>query len=85
MTRMPYNKLTPYDTGEILEPKLWLKEESQFKGITASAEFGRVDFENDESNTEFTVWFERTDDGYRMHVITHSGTAPQISLEGVDE
>ena len=46
--------LTPYDTGEMLEPKLYVTSTA---GVTASnrGDFGKVDFENDESATVLTM------------------------------
>ena len=44
-------KLTPYDTGEMLEPKLWV-----FPGEEDTTRYGNVDFDNDEGGTEFTIY-----------------------------
>lgn len=45
--------LTPYDTGDRLEPKPW------GKGVEHE-HYGKVDFENEESATVATVWIEAT-------------------------
>lgn len=46
------NDQTPYDTGARLEPKVW--------DIAGDDDrYGRVDFDNDESGTEFTVCAKR--------------------------
>lgn len=52
--------LTPYDTGEVLEPKTHVTSTA---GLTSSNRdwFGLVDFDNDESGTEFTVKIVRND------------------------
>jgi len=60
-----YLRPSPYDTGAILEPKVWANTNAQYE------RFGRVDFENDEGGTEVTVWVERGPDGPIVHVIEH--------------
>lgn len=60
-----YLRPSPYDTGEILEPRVW-------ENNGRIERFGRVDFDNDESATEVTVWVERGPDGPIVHVIAHS-------------
>ena len=59
---------TPYDTGERLEPKLYVTSTA---GLTRdnAKDFGMVDFDNDSGETLATVWAERNPDGsYTLHV-----------------
>jgi hypothetical protein len=51
--------LTPYDTGDRLEPQPW------GKGVEHE-HYGKVDFEDDESKTVATVHIESTPTGYRL-------------------
>jgi hypothetical protein len=55
-------KLTPYDTGARLQPIPWVLGTS---GLTRdnAEDFGKVDFDDDESSTVATLWIERQDDG----------------------
>lgn len=69
-------ELTPYDTGERLEPQLWVRGETASPGglprrVTTS-DYGRVDFDADDGTTVLTLYIERVEDGYRMHVDSHS-------------
>lgn len=57
---MTHRELTPYDTGDRLEPQLW---------PTGDADtFGRVDFENDEACTIATAYIARDGDAHVLHV-----------------
>lgn len=67
---MSIDNLTPYDTGDRLEPQLWPLGEDPDS-------YGRVDFDNDESATVLTAYVEREGDGYAMHV---TGMAEPLSL-----
>lgn len=69
--------LTPYDTGEIAEPHLWMTSTDVTRDRVARStgqpgetdRYGRVDFDNDESSTVATVWASRNQDGsYTLHV-----------------
>jgi hypothetical protein len=64
--------LTPYDTGERLEPHLWVRGEvASPGGLPRRAcvdDYGRVDFENEEGGTVLTVHVSRTAGGYTLHV-----------------
>ncbi|MGJ0202773.1 hypothetical protein NHL51_01260 [Leucobacter sp. gxy201] len=70
---MPEN-ITPYDAGWRLEPKVWVRD-----GITgredprpaAPDDYGRVDFEDDEGQSVFTVRFTKTEAGYILRVDEH--------------
>ena len=86
-------RLTPYDTGDRLEPQLWPLGEDPDS-------YGRVDFDNDESATILTAYVEREreGDGYAMHVagmseplnlvVDGGGRMVPVSaelVEGIDE
>lgn len=68
--------LSPYDTGKRAEPRPWphstkaaVAEMGPISRQMSEAEFGKVDFENDESSHVATVWFEKNaDDHYVLHV-----------------
>lgn len=47
-------ELTPYDTGDRLEPHRWRERPDQ------PEDYGKVDFDNEESATVATVWIEAT-------------------------
>lgn len=67
-------ELTPYDSGARLEPRAWAP--------TADDEYGRVDFDNDESATVITLWIERDDAGeYRLHLEADPDLPLQIIRE----
>jgi hypothetical protein len=72
-------ELTPYDTGERLEPAVWRPRPED------PDSYGRVDFENDEGATEFTVWFEKQQGEYVMHVqCNFVDEPPVIDFEGLE-
>jgi len=72
-------ELTPFDTGVRLEPQPWqpLLAEPQ--------DWGKVDYDNDESNTVFTIWVENQQGEYVVHIDCHHGEAPTVDFEGLDE
>lgn len=54
--------LTPFDTGEILEPHPWPLRYSEPSGSAEDrADFGKVDFDNEESATLYTVQIVKND------------------------
>ncbi len=61
--------LTPYDTGQRAEPKPWVTS-TQGVGATNDPDWwGKVDFENDSSETVAVVWLERNESGgYTLHL-----------------
>lgn len=74
--------LTPYDTGERAEPHLWVRPGNAAPldpAVDPHAEelrdnYGKVEFDNDESATVAIVHIERTEDGnYRLVVDDWSG------------
>ncbi|HEY0637952.1 MAG TPA: hypothetical protein VGD67_09920, partial [Pseudonocardiaceae bacterium] len=76
-------QLTPYDTGDRLEPVPWVRD-----GITGTErprpsepdDYGRVDFDNEESASLLGVHVERDGDGYRM-VVQKLCDQAQIAVE----
>lgn len=75
--------LTPYDTGDRLEPQPWR--------LTDNDHYGYVDLDNDESATVFTIVGKRRDhntadgsQGYLLSVSTYSDdTAVEIDGDRV--
>lgn len=57
--------LTPYDTGARLQPRAWVP-------ALNPGNYGKVDFENEESATVLTLHVERAGDGYKI-VVDHDG------------
>lgn len=70
-------ELTPFDTGEIAEPQLYDYTDEK------TLEWGKIDFEDDESRTLCTVQVRRVDGAYQLHlwgaeameIIVHDGSA----------
>lgn len=67
-------ELTPYDTGDKLEPHIWPVNDSK----TVVENFGKVDFENEEGATALTVHAVRNEDRngggdarYTLHIVNH--------------
>lgn len=70
--------LTPYDTGERLEPHPWISPGSINAaqvvrgsiGIPAPTfeDFGRVDFDDEEGRTVLTVYVDTDPHGYVLHI-----------------
>lgn len=75
--------LTPYDTGERAEPSTWTPSNSHLysmpdedrESIIANHrdDFGKVDFEDDESATIATVWATKADAGWTLHIYEAAG------------
>lgn len=69
-------ELTPYDTGERLEPHVWVTNGIVVPGgrprFAEESEFGRVDFDADDGTTILTLHVQRADNGYRMVIDQHS-------------
>ena len=60
--------ITPYDTGERLEPKVWHIQPRNLPSQEEAERYGRVDFDDDEGQTVFTAYVERTPTGYAVHI-----------------
>lgn len=68
--------LTPYDTGDRLEPHRWRERPDQ------PEHYGKVDFDDDESSTVATVHIEKTPAGkYRLVIETDFEFEP-VSFNG---
>lgn len=68
------HELTSYDTGARLEPHAWAP--------SVPDEYGRVDFDNDDSATVVTVWIDRDDaGGYRLHLQADPDLPLQIARQ----
>ncbi len=79
-------RLTPYDTGERLEPHVWVKGEVATPGGLPRSvirdDYGRLDFENEEGGTVLTVLVERAADGYVLRV---DNLSEPLAVEVVDQ
>ncbi|MDN5803013.1 MAG: hypothetical protein L0H26_00240 [Microlunatus sp.] len=69
--------LTPYDTGDRLEPRPWVQgglNAAQLVRLSVGSpaptfeDFGRVDFDDDENRTVLTVYVDRNAHGYVLHI-----------------
>lgn len=88
--------VTPYDTGERAVPTPWVSNPADFGTIAIGRDpddFGRVDFEDDTSETVATIHLsKREDGGYTVHITPlgpelldiewHGETAPKVTAEG---
>lgn len=79
--------LTPYDTGERCEPKLWQPDEAAVLEALNDDDIGNVDFDDDAGRTVVTVHVSRGADGsHTVHVIPFSDVAGPVrfrrTLEG---
>lgn len=71
------SNLTPFDTGARLEPKPWGR--AHFNG---DDDYGKVDFENDESVTDVTIHVEREEGGALVvHVYQHTDNELRVEVE----
>lgn len=65
--------LTPYDTGERLEPKPWSLDERE--------DYGKVDFDDDCSETVVTLHVESASSG---HVLKLDNVVGALEIQGPD-
>lgn len=76
-------QLTPYDDGYRLEPRPWVAGTATVSNRTAQAvspdHYGRVDFDNEDSETVLTAWVQKTETGYILRVDEH--TASNLTIE----
>lgn len=63
---------TPYDTGERLEPKPWHVQPRNLPDFEEADRYGRVDFENDASETVLTVLAKRGPSGPVLEITDYS-------------
>lgn len=64
-------ELTPYDTGALLEPQLWVAGGPVEGGAPRRVrreDYGRVDFDDEAGRTVLTLHVSRTAAGYTLHV-----------------
>lgn len=69
--RSAFPELNPYDTGERLEPNVW--NVVLPTGGLPHEDYGKVDFDNDEGATEFTLYVRTVGDGYEIVLVGHPG------------
>lgn len=83
----PQQALSPYDTGERNEPKVWLPYGTDVTEATPAENFGKVDFDDDCGETDCTVYVERNDDGTKtVHVLSHGDDGElNVRLHGMDD
>jgi hypothetical protein len=63
------SNLTPYDTGQRAEPKLWVTSTQGLGKTNDPDDWGKVDFESDSGETVAVVYMQLGDDGsYTLHV-----------------
>jgi len=79
--------LTPYDTGDVLEPRTWVTSTA---GLTADNKdaFGKVDFDDDESATRLIVQVVRNDprsDSGAEYTIRLAGEPYEFDIEWVED
>lgn len=61
--------LTPYDTGARLQPFPWHTQPANLPDPEEAKRYGRVDFDNDEGFTAFTVYAQVNEQGgYTLHI-----------------
>lgn len=76
--------LTPYDTGQRLEPRPWLVQHRATRD-----DFGKVDFDNEESATQAIVYIEKNQDqqyhpGYTLRAYNMGPEPLRLALEEED-
>lgn len=79
--------LTPYDTGQLLEPKPWVpwhsyspsEQQDELRKQSLDGRWGKVDFDDDEGGTVATVHAERQGDGHYKLIVEGS-----IAIESKD-
>jgi hypothetical protein len=75
------NQLTPYDTGERLEPHPYVQRDPQLTGARSMDDYGKVDFDNEESCTVFKLHAERDGEGYTLKVQDLSYTPLTVEVD----
>ncbi|MEO3931398.1 hypothetical protein WMO79_01105 [Micrococcaceae bacterium Sec7.4] len=79
--------LTPYDTGDRLEPKPWHVQPRNLPREDEADRYGKVDFENDAGETVLTARVERAADGagYALHAYLHGDESVSMNLVQDDQ
>lgn len=73
--------LTPYDTGERLEPSVWVTPDRRRPEEYDRDRYGKVDFNDDTDTTIGTVYGERVDGTYVLVIYSHeTNTETRINL-----
>jgi DNA-directed RNA polymerase subunit L len=73
--------LTPYDTGDRLEPKPWHVQPLNLPSPEEADRYGRVDFDNDSGETVLTACIERKEGkSYTLHAYVHGIENVQMEL-----
>ena len=85
--------LTPYDTGERLEPRPWVQgglNAAQLVRLSVGGpvptfeDFGRVDFDDEENRPVLTVYVDRDAHGYVLHIEDLTEGGPLSVTGGAD-
>lgn len=75
---------TPYDSGKRLEPKVWVDPRTALAGeellrLATNDDYGRVDFDDECSQTRLTLWVEN--EGGRLHLHLETYNEAQVEIE----
>lgn len=76
--------LTPYDTGQRLEPSVWVTPDRRRPEEHEPDRYGRVDFNNDENATDVTVWVERSESGGTVINIDGHSEIERVVVNAMD-
>jgi hypothetical protein len=76
-------KLTPYDTGERLEPKPWINPVSIDNSRTQE-DYGKVDFDAEDDYTVATLHIEKQGDGYALKGYSNEPLRIEIEDQSVE-
>lgn len=60
--------LTPYDTGERLQPQVWVTPDPRRPEEHDRDRYGKVDFDDDSSTSILNVWVERKDGKFTVNI-----------------
>lgn len=79
--------LTPYDTGERAQPSVWVLPDRRRPEEFDADRYGKVDFEDDASETILTAWVEKIDGEYVLRYYSMSDHVRVMcdDDEGIDE
>lgn len=83
--------LSPYDTGQRAEPRVWPllyvdQDVAPIEREMTEDRYGRVDFDDENGDSLFTVWVDRNEQGARVvHIQQLSQTPVAIRIHGEDE
>lgn len=77
---MPAAQLTPYDTGDRAEAKVWIPYGTKITPATPVENFGKVDFDDDEGHTIAVVYIERTAQNTHRIVVDPLGADDELEI-----